>query len=327
MNFCTLFDSYYIHKGIALYLSLERVARNFHLYVMAFDQETYKILKECQFKHMTVEFVEDFEDDELRRIKKERKRNEYCWTCGSNITYFFMQKYSLPDITYIDADMMFFSSPDTVLSELEDSSVALSPHFTDNKYFGKYCVQFVYFKNDERGRKALTWWKDRCREWCYDRYEDGKFGDQRYLDQMPALFDGIHAIENRGIGVAKWNMNEYQFLPDHRIKHNEKIYNVCFFHYHSIGVDYNDGTITIESKKDTIPEDVIKYMFVPYGELMKEVYEKHLGKTVARIQYKNPNYLRRAIQTIKNVVRDNKIVQYVFFKYIKGHSGYNKKQV
>lgn len=42
MNFCTLFDSYYIHKGIALYLSLERVCDDFKLYVMAFDEPSYK---------------------------------------------------------------------------------------------------------------------------------------------------------------------------------------------------------------------------------------------------------------------------------------------
>ena len=44
MNFCTLFDSYYIHKGIALYLSLERVCDDFTLYVMAFDEPSYKKL-------------------------------------------------------------------------------------------------------------------------------------------------------------------------------------------------------------------------------------------------------------------------------------------
>ena len=56
MNFCTLFDSYYIHKGIALYLSLERVCDDFTLYVMAFDEPSYKKLSSLNFKHMVVEY-------------------------------------------------------------------------------------------------------------------------------------------------------------------------------------------------------------------------------------------------------------------------------
>ena len=61
MNFCTLFNSYYLQKGLATYLSLEKVTDEFHLYVMAFDKECYDKLKSYNFKHLTVELVDDFE--------------------------------------------------------------------------------------------------------------------------------------------------------------------------------------------------------------------------------------------------------------------------
>lgn len=312
MNFCTLFDSYYIHKGIALYLSLEKVCNDFTLYVMAFDELSYKKLVSLGFCHMVVEYEEgEFLTDEIRKVKAERKRNEYCWTCGSNITYYFLTKYHSESMTYVDADMMFFSSPRVVFDELKPYSIGLSSHFADTELYGKYCVQFCYFKNDEKGLKALNWWKNSCLEWCYDRYEDGKFGDQRYLDMMPAMFEGVHEIENRGVGVAKWNMREYQFLPNHTISYIGKKYEICFYHFHAVAVEYKNRNIYIASKKDVIPQSVIDFMFKPYGYLLKDVYEKYLGKKVREVIIANPGIGRQIIQWLKNQLRGNKFVQYV----------------
>ena len=43
LYYCTLFDSNYISKGIALYLSLERHTDDFLLYVMAMDRKCEKM--------------------------------------------------------------------------------------------------------------------------------------------------------------------------------------------------------------------------------------------------------------------------------------------
>lgn len=92
----------------------------------------------------------------------------------------------LPEITYLDSDLMFFCSPKCVDNELKkaNASVGLTPHFINNTIFGVYCVQYVYFKRDEDGEKCLNWWKNECLKWCYSKLEDGKYGDQKYLDYM-----------------------------------------------------------------------------------------------------------------------------------------------
>ena len=70
LNFCTLFDSYYLDKGIALYQSLEQVSDNFTLYVFCFDDSSFEILKERAYDHMVVLHHAVFETQELLEIKQ-----------------------------------------------------------------------------------------------------------------------------------------------------------------------------------------------------------------------------------------------------------------
>ncbi len=327
MNFCTLFDAYYIHKGLALYRSLEKVTGDFTLYVMAFDEETFRKLKALSLPHMVVENESGpFLTEEIAACKAERKRNEYCWTCGSNVTWYFLTRYGLDHIVYVDADMMFFHDPSPLFKSLEGASVGLSPHFFDNGLYGRYCVQFVFFRNDTAGRAALSWWKDQCIAWCYDRYENGLFGDQVYLDRMPERFAGVKEIEDRGCGVAPWNEEQYRFLPGNCIQWDGKRIPVYFFHFHGIGVDCEGDRVVIRSKKKRFRRETIREMFVPYGNLLKDVYQRDLGRTVSKVVVKNPSLIRRAVQACKDLLRDNPLVRKVYFKYLKGHTGYNRKQ-
>lgn len=326
--FCTLFDSYYIHKGLALYRSLESVCSDFTLYVMAFDEPTYRTLKHLGLPHMVVENESGpFLTDELAACKAERKRNEYCWTCGSAVTWYFLTTYSLDHIVYLDADMMFFHDPQPLFDELRGASVGLSPHFTDEELYGKYCVQFVYFKNDESGLAALSWWRNQCIAWCYDRYEDGLFGDQVYLDRMAGQFPHVVEIKDRGCGVAPWNCGQYRFPGGPIIGFEGKTMPVWFFHFHGISVEYRKEKIRIQSRKQVFSQAILDAMFRPYGELLANVYRNDLGKPVLEVILRNPSFPRRMLQATKRLLRDNKLVRHVYFKYFKSHTGYNRKQV
>lgn len=167
MNFCTYFDSFYLLKGLGLYTSLEHVSDDFHLFVMAFDQECFNKLKSLNLKHMTVELLSTIETPELLAVKPTRSRGEYCWTCGPSAIYHFLTKYELDTITYLDSDLMFMTDPSVVFQEVGNSSVAITEQGIGDKEartYGKYCVQYITFRNDKDGLGALTWWRDSCIE-------------------------------------------------------------------------------------------------------------------------------------------------------------------
>lgn len=330
MNFCTLFDSNYASKGIALYLSLEQQTDDFVLYVMGMDRKCQEILNAIGFKHMIVECIDDVDSPELAEAKSNRSRAEFCWTCGSFFTDYFLHKYNLPDITYLDSDLMFFSSPQVVFDELErkNASVGLASHFMKYPLFGKYCVQYVYFKNDKDGSECLRWWRDKCLKWCYSRVEDGKYGDQKYLDYFADKFNRVCEIENRGVGVAYWNMNDNSYKDGYTYYKGQK-WPTVFFHYSGINVQVKDGVMTF--LHTMYLTDIVRKTFVePYAELMKRVFSEYLDTPIREVvvtPLSKWNYRAKTITYYLSKVLpiDWIIYQVMKVKYKESHKPYSEK--
>jgi hypothetical protein len=273
INFCTLFDSNYLTRGLALYESLENVCSSFHLYVVAFNKECYDYLKKAGLANLTVIVLSDFEDEYLLKIKPIRSAAEYCWTCTPSVILFCIKKYGLHSCTYIDADMIFYHDPKVLIEEMDSNSILITEHrytkdYNQSKYSGIYCVQLMCFKNDHNGMRALNWWRDRCIEWCYARHEDGKFGDQKYLDDWLTRFEGVHVLQHPAGGVAPWNLQQFRFFEkDNSIFIGEKksgaIYPLIFFHFHGVKF-YTDNYISCCEALYQIENNAKEIIYLPY---------------------------------------------------------------
>ena len=119
ITFCTLFDSYYLDKGLALYHSLEECAREFKLYIFCFDDKSFQVLKSMEMKHAVLTHHSEIEDEELLKLKQERSKAEYCWTCTPVIIEYVLKHYKEPACTYIDADLFFFQDPAILFDEIK----------------------------------------------------------------------------------------------------------------------------------------------------------------------------------------------------------------
>ncbi len=282
LNFCTLFDSNYLSRGLTLYRSLERVSDSFHLYVFAFDEKCLRVLRQLQLKHATIISLKEFEDEELLRVRPTRTRVEYCWTATSSTILYVLEKYKVGMCTYLDADMMFFDSPKTLVDEMGDASVMITEHRYTKRYnkealSGIYCVQFVSFQNDERGLKALRWWRERCLEWCYARSEDGKFGDQKYLDDWTTRFEGVHVLQHLGGGIAAWNVQQYDvFEKNGRLFGKEKAsgseFPIIFYHFHYLR--FLEGN-RVELGRRILSDEVLQLLYSRYMKTL-EIAKKEI---------------------------------------------------
>jgi hypothetical protein len=279
INFCTLFNSTYLTRGLAMYYSLEKFCTDFNLYIVAFDQHCYDTLSKLQLEKATLISLEEFENAELLRVKPARTPTEYCWTCTPMSLDYCLNKFELDMCTYIDADLLFFSNPGVLLEEMGNASVLITEHrytklYDQTKISGKYCVQFLSFKNDPRGREVLLWWKQACLDWCYNRVEDNKFGDQKYLDDWCERFDGVHELRHLGGGVAPWNMQQYQFRQagDRLIGEETatgKTFEMVFFHFH--GFKHYQTNVFAPAGPYQLNENLLELIYGLYINCLREI--------------------------------------------------------
>ena len=259
-NFCTLFNKNYLDRGLALHHSLiESCDESFTLYIYPFDQYTYDYLTLKKLKNVIIVAQSQFENQALLNVKTLRTSQEYCWTCTPSIIKFTIEHYRLDHCTYIDADLFFYKSPKILLDEIKiNDAILITEHdyyapYDQSQTSGIYCVQFIMFKNNNKGMLALNWWVDKCIEWCFCRFEDNKFGDQKYLDDWPERFEGVHVLNRKEEALAPWNIQKYT-------KNELKEFPV-FFHFHSVK-QIKPFQFYIGGYK--IPRNAIDKLYVPY---------------------------------------------------------------
>lgn len=231
-HYVTLFNSVYLRQGIALYKSMERNIKEFKLWIICLDTETYDSLSFLGFSNVELLNLEDFETEQLKALKLERSVAEYCWTLTPFAPKFvFQTDLSISQVTYIDADLWFLADPAPMFEEFEASGKsvfitkhAFSPEHDQSKLAGMFCVQFLTFKRDE-GEHVRVDWEKKCVDWCYARYEDNKFGDQKYLDSWPIQFhEDVHILQDVEKTQAPWNMQKFS------------VSECVFFHFHGLKI-------------------------------------------------------------------------------------------
>jgi len=183
-------------------------------------------------------------------IDKTRTHVELCWTLASQFTSWMLGWIhpGADNITYLDADLYFFSNPTPVFAKIGERSIAITPHRLPEgpnkarlEKNGKYNVGFVYFRNTGYGNACLSRWAAQVRERC--SAEVG-CGDQVYLDSWESDYPGEVAILGHGINTGPWNLSAY----DDVMQYDGQVFLgrdplICY-HFHEFQ-ESEDGTIRL----------------------------------------------------------------------------------
>lgn len=285
-HFCTLFDRNYLFKGLALHASLVRHCPAFTLHILCMDALAFELLHRMQLDNVKLIALADFEDADLRQAKAGRTAAEYCWTCTPSLPLFVFEHNPEVDlVTYLDADLYFYSDPTPIFAEFGPRSIVIIEHrFASGLEHlainGIYNVEWVSFRRDADGLACLHWWRERCNEWCYNRLEEGKMGDQKYLDDWTTRFSNVHVLQHVGAGLAPWNFQNYRiFESDGQLLVNDQL--LIFYHFHQFQL--------ISGRR---------YSFMSSGytenhEVPAAVYSQYIAqleRTIQRVQEFSPRF-------------------------------------
>jgi len=209
--YATYADSNYITRLKALHASMLRHCQPFELHILSWDEGVRDWAESVGCPTQLPGTIGILPGPERTRV-------ETMWTLGPWWIAEVMKSTGRP-VCYVDADIMFHSSPEPVFAEIGAAPAAVFPHnfasashglpgptVETHEVFGKYNVGLVYIAN----REIVEEWAAQCREWCYDRVEQVpiperqlRYGDQKYLDAWPEKH-GAHVVMAPGANLGPW---------------------------------------------------------------------------------------------------------------------------
>ncbi|TYQ16885.1 UNVERIFIED_CONTAM: nucleotide-diphospho-sugar transferase [Acetivibrio alkalicellulosi] len=289
INICTLLTKDYLIQGLALYNSLKKHTSGFILWILCVDDIAYKLLNQMNLDNVVLVSLDDIRDKKLAKIQQHRQIHEFCWTIkASFIRYLFKNNYHLDSLLYMDGDMFFFKDVRDIYKEWEEHSIFLTKLWLGSRWrkrVGIYSSGLIGFKRDKTSKMCLRSWHKNCLNWCYDRQENGQWGDQKYLDQWPQVFSGIKISKNKGINLGPWNINRSQ------------------------KVNTQDGTVYIDD------QDLICYHFSGFKIINEKEYELCNRK---KISAKGWNIYSVYVDEIGKVIAHIKSVDNSFMDSVTG---------
>lgn len=131
------------------------------------------------------------------------------------------ERYAIRKLLYLDPDIQILNSLNTLSAALDEANVLLTPHLTtplpndgshptDHSIMqsGTYNLGFLGLRNSETTRSLLNWWSEKLYHECLHAVDRNLFVDQRWMDLVPGLFDGVKILREPGYNVAYWNVHE-----------------------------------------------------------------------------------------------------------------------
>lgn len=184
---------------------------------------------------------------------------------------------AVDNVIYFDPDIQLFSSGAALLQCLQSAQVVLTPHLTaplDDAHHpsdlsivqsGSYNLGFLALRRGATSTSLLAWWQRKLTRDCVVDIPRGLFTDQKWMDLVPGLYDGVHVERHPGWNVAYWNLLHRQVTLE---KGDYRVNGEALFFFHFSG--YNSASRSISKHQDRYHLDqcspAVQQLFAHYSQ-------------------------------------------------------------
>jgi len=267
-----------------MYLSLRRhLKERASFYLYCYDWESCFILQALALPRVTIIHISEVE--QWCRICKdhfiERTLVEYMFTMTPFVIRHAYSLDSASRVIYVDSDYYFYSSPLQLLSETEEYDLSFVEHGFPPKYqylsvHGTYNVGWNSFARTRAAKQALNQWCILTAEWCFDKIENGRYADQKYLDILASSGANFITVSSNVMGLAEYNFFQYDIKFMEGSKHGTvpKIFadnqTVISWHHHGV-IENENGEFSLRINIDEARTSLLYHQVYSYyiGELQR----------------------------------------------------------
>jgi hypothetical protein len=196
--------------------------------------------------------------------------------------YLLTQHPDVEELIYFDPDIIVFQPLTHLLDGLRQGPFLLTPHtlspFPDecmpaeNDFMntGTYNLGFIAIRRNEETRRMVRWWMDKLSDECRIDLCNGLFVDQKWINLVPHLFDGVRIEKHPGYNVAYWNLHERTLSqrPDGTWVVNGR-HELQFFHFSGYGLRQPEAISKYQNRYTFAERPDVRPLFTHYAERLR----------------------------------------------------------
>jgi hypothetical protein len=268
--FCTYFDRNYLPQGLALHRSLVREQPSADLWILSLDEETHSLLTSLNLEGTHVVTVEELLrfDPRLVEARSDRSPLEFYYACTPQLIRYVAERSEGEATAYVDADVCFFGDPSTLYGETPSAEILLVEHRSGDPQAeierGRFNLCFVHFEPTPNAQRALQWWCDATIESTAMNNET--WGDQKYLDRFPELFDSVGVLRSPATTLAPWNV--YQHAVARAEGGPVEVDGERLVAYHFARMLIVSSHLFSPARREWLPRSALEWIYRPY---MREI--------------------------------------------------------
>lgn len=287
--------------------------------ILTLDNESADFMLKNSTINIKILTLKSIKDEELKKLVEVRPWNELCWTSASCLLRLVNNGARFGEISaYIDADCFFFQDiTEMFLPLFHGQTIAVHEHrFSRDRLnwlakSGRFNVGVVGGVKGTEFDDCINRWRLQVLESCIVDQRNGKCGDQTYLNEWPDLYKKLVILDEPGVGLAPWNINNYVISQKDKVIYvdDKKLF---FYHFHAL-------QFFVFKSKIVIFEAAAGYMLS--NESTKIIYQRYVETLINSKAYTKEFGLRvkglYSIKFIKSVLKKRVFVIYNFLNYSK----------